>query len=191
MTDSLKPGLTETSRFLKQRTLIVGDVNTGKTTLTGRMLRQAVDATGPDRICIVDLSPTISAESVRNIGGRLAPPGDENVLYLTDIIRPPRLSTHTEEEAEAVARRNKRIIEPLFEAFAAGGRDVLFVNDVSLYLQAGRPDHLTTWLSRAETVVANGYHGRSLGRGRLSQTEHRRMERLMAFFDRVIRLEKG
>jgi hypothetical protein len=87
-----------------------------------------------------------------------------------------------------MAEANREAIERLMGGALGGGRDVVFLNDVTLYLQAGGAQTLMEWLASATTVVANGYYGRALGGGALSQRERRELEALMDRFGRVIRL---
>lgn len=179
--------------YLGVGTLIIGEVNTGKTTLTSKILA-AICATGWGReTAVVDLAPVMPSEIIRpgapkGVGGRLVPPDHAGVLYLRTDLRPPRLSSRTEAEAWEAARRNAELIDPLWARFESSGREVLFINDLSMYLQAGDADVLMGVLERAGTVVANGYLGQKLGVGALSVREHSEMEKLTNHFTRVIRL---
>ncbi|MBU2551765.1 MAG: ATP-binding protein [Proteobacteria bacterium] len=180
-------------RCLGRCTLIVGDVNTGKTTLARKLLDQACSELSGDRIAIVDLAPDIPPDiaarrGLSGVGGRLTPPTDRGVLYLNAPIEPPRLSSATEAEARAKAEANAVRIERLFLAFERSGRNVLFVNDLSMYVQAGSSREVIRVFDRAATVVANGYFGEKLGSGGLSRRERREMERLMEHCDHVWRL---
>jgi len=185
----------DTAEFLEKRTLIVGDVNTGKTTLTQRIL-DALCGQGLDpKIVIVDMAPEIPEEMIREkgltgIGGRLRPPAGGEVIYLRDDLIPPRLSSKSEAEAEEKAIQNARKVEVLFWKYHELGREILFMNDISLYLQAGRMAQLVRWMEESKTVVANGYYGASLGSGTLSRREKEQMTGLMRFFDRVIELTR-
>jgi len=179
--------------FLEKWTLIVGDVNTGKTTLTQRILDRLVHLVPDERLAVIDLAPVIPQQmavqlGLSGVGGRLSRPEEVNALYLSTHIDPPRLSTDTEEAALAVAERNRAKIEKLLYTFAESGRDVLVVNDISLYLQAGSVRDLTRYFSKTATLVANGYLGQKLGQGVLSQREHREMQALMGSFTKVLRL---
>lgn len=183
----------DTAEFLGKRTLIVGDINTGKTTLTRRILdvlcRQGL---GP-KIVIIDMAPEVPEELIREkgltgIGGRLRPPAGGDVVYMRVDLIPPRLSSKSDAEAEEKAIQNARKIEVLFWKYHELGRGVLFMNDISLYLQAGRSVQLARWMEGSKTVVANGYFGKELGSGALSRREKKEMETLQTFFDRVIRL---
>jgi hypothetical protein len=77
---------------------------------------------------------------------------------------------------------NRQKLDGLFQEFRRAGRDILIINDVSIYLQAGDAGHLLEWMSGAATVVANGYYGRKLGTGVLSLREAGEMERLIQSF---------
>ncbi len=165
-------------------TLIVGDVNTGKTTLTARFLAAMCAGGLAPRIAVVDLAPEIPAglalkKALRGAGGHLIPPV-RGVTYLGTILPPPRLSSKSEEEAVAKAGENRGKIEALFAAFSASGRDILFINDLTLYLQAGTAEKFLEMTKTAETVVANGYYGKKLGGGAMSERERRETEALIA-----------
>lgn len=183
----------DTAEFLGKRTLIAGDVNTGKTTLTQRILDALCGQGLGPKIVIIDMAPEVPEAMIREkgltgVGGRLRPPADGDVVYLRDDLIPPRLSSRSEAEAEEKAIQNARKIEVLFWKYHELGREILFMNDISLYLQAGRAAQLIRWMEESKTVVANGYFGKKLGSGALSRRERKEMEILRAFFDRVIRL---
>ena len=149
------------------------------------------------RIAIVDMAPEIPEKLAREkglpgIGGKLTPPEGHDILYLGGHFEPPRLSSKTEEEAIEKARQNRRIIEGLFCKINLQSRDILLVNDVSIYLQAGTADNLTRWLERAATVIANGYWGKRLGEGTLTEQERTETANLQTYFEqngRVLILE--
>jgi hypothetical protein len=176
-------------------TLIVGEVNTGKTLLTRRLLEGLCSELGPEEVAVVDLAPKIPSEVLQareltGIGGTLPPP-HPCVLYLHVSLRPPRLISASEQEAIGVARENLQKIQVLFEAYRFSGRKALVINDISMALQAGTPEDLIRWMGEASTVVANGYLGERLGSGELSRIERHNMERLMEGFHRVINLPIG
>jgi hypothetical protein len=170
--------------------LILGDVNSGKTTLTRKVLEALLcrrDLEG--RIAIVDMAPEIPEKLAKEkglvgVGGKLMPPEGHDILYLDGHFDPPRLSSKTEEEAMEKARKNRRIIDGLFRTLDLQVRDILLVNDVSIYLQAGTAESLTRWLDRAATVIANGYWGKRLGGGTLTERERTGTAKLMNYFER-------
>lgn len=173
--------------YLDKKTLILGDVNSGKTTLTREILdgfcRQGLGG----RIAVMDFAPEIPEEVLRRrglagVGGRLEPPGGCGAATLHAAIVAPRLTSSSEEEAMEKAGRNRKVIEGLFHRFESLERDILFINDASLYLQAGELDRITGLLEKTGTVVVNGYFGEKLGRGELSRREREAMEGLSAWF---------
>jgi len=177
----------DTEIYLGRKTLIVGDVNSGKTTLTKEILdgfcRQGLGG----RIAVMDLAPEIPEEVLRRrgiagVGGRLEPPGGCGAATLHATIIAPRLTSSSEEEAMEKAGWNREVIDGLFLRFESLKRDILFVNDVSLYLQAGNLDRITGLLEKTGTAVVNGYFGEKLGRGELSRREREAMKGLAAWF---------
>ncbi|MBW1712579.1 MAG: hypothetical protein JRJ59_05495 [Deltaproteobacteria bacterium] len=181
------------SQIIGRRILIVGEVNSGKTALTGRLLEEVVQAGLGGRVLIVDLAPVIHPEvaakkGFTGLGGQLQPPQEADCICLRTALAPPRMATKTEEEALSLAEINRRAIETMWAEVGRAGRDILFVNDLSLYLQAGRSSTLIESFKLVKTVVANGYYGQALGQGVLSRRERAEMEALMEFFDRTIRL---
>ncbi len=174
------------SDIIGRKIVIAGDVNTGKTTLTKKLLDVLCTGGLAGRIAVIDMAPDIPADvaaarGLKGVGGKLAPV-QEGVSYLIAHIRAPRLTSKTEEEALIVAEENRAKVEALFEAYRAGGRDILFMNDASIYLQAGKADDLLRLMAPASTVVANAYYGRALGAGSLSAHEAEETGRLMAAF---------
>jgi len=183
--------------YLSRKTLILGDVNTGKTTLTKKVLEALCCRDLGGRIAIVDMAPEVTEKLANEkgligVGGKLTPPEGHDILYLGGHFEPPRLSSKTEEEAIEKAQQNRRISEGLFRKIDGQSRDILLVNDVSIYLQAGTTENLTRWLDQAVTVIANGYWGKRLGGGRLSEREEIETANLKTYFEqngRVLILE--
>ncbi len=173
--------------ILDKRILITGDVNTGKTTLS-RTLVEGLCLHGLSaRIVIVDMAPEIPEEiavtqGIKGVGGKLLAAGWAELLYLSATLKPPRLSSKSEQEALFVAEENSAKIDGLLQRVPGTGRDILFINDVSMYLQAGSARALLKWIGTVPTVVANGYFGRKLGTGILSMKEASEMKKLMASF---------
>jgi hypothetical protein len=177
----------ETHDIVGKRILITGDVNTGKTTLERNIMNLLFDRSLSSRIAIIDMAPDIPEEiaakrGLQGVGGKLMPSGRKDVLYLTTPIRPPRLLSRTGEEALSIAMENKIKIDDLLSRFQQAGKDILFINDVSMYLQAGNARELLQWIQKTQTVIANGYYGHKLGTGAFSAKEATEMEILIASF---------
>jgi hypothetical protein len=183
--------------YLNRKTLILGDINTGKTTLTRAILEALCRRDLGGRTAIVDMAPEISETLAREkglsgVGGKLTPPEGHGILYLGGHFAPPRLSSKTEAEATAKAQQNRRTIDELFRKLEEKSRDILLVNDVSIYLQAGTAENLTHRLDRVATLIVNGYRGRRLGGGELTERERTETEKLKTYFEgqgRVMILE--
>jgi len=179
-------------RFLNRFTLIVGDVNTGKTTLTQQILDVYCRDAGGDETAVVDLAPDIPPAVLKGgygaISGTLRVPETERVRYFHCPIHAPRLQGKTQQEALDIAAENMQRIESLFEKALNRKIDVLFVNDCSLYLHAGQVEKLINWIRSAKTAIVNGYYGKTLGRGIISTREREGMDELIRHCDRVIRL---
>jgi len=165
-----------------RRTLIVGDVNSGKTRLTESVLA-AWTAQGRSReIAVLDLAP----QTRRGIGGRLALPQGFSGVYKAPAVTPPRLTAKTEVEAEELARANAAAIDPLLQDSRLLDDPILIINDATLYLQAGAYKRFLRVIRSAATALVNAYYGHSFPDFRLSRRERRLTDRLMQDCDRVI-----
>jgi hypothetical protein len=182
-----------------RKTLILGDINTGKTTLTRNLLIGLCDRGLGDQIVVIDLAPEIPGKiaaerGLPGAGGKLLPPEGFNVLYLTGHFLAPRLTSKTEKEAIEKARRNRRRIGGLFRRLKGSPRRILMVNDISMALQAGTAGSLIRALAQGTTIVANGYWGERLGGGTLTAREKAGMQELRSYFEkegRILVLERS
>jgi len=167
----------------------MGDVNTGKTMMTKELLDEAIEL-DPCEITVIDMAPRSFILEGISFGGALLRPEDYDVRCLIpDEIRTPRLSAETSEELLELADQNREKIERLLDEFQAHPSRILFLNDVSIYLQCGKLERLWDTINLAEIVVANGYIGtrleEDLGTG-VSARERRLMEELASRMDVVI-----
>jgi len=179
------------TEYLGRWTLILGDVNTGKTSLSRAILEEMCRHRLAGRIAIIDLAPEIPDEVLLNrglkgIGGRLLPPSEEDVIYLSTQLVAPRVSSSNEAQAIEKAKLNAPKIEALFKRYQEIKRDILFINDISLSLQAESAEKLIDFLQIAKTVIANGYYGIKLKSGEVSRWERQQMDSLKKFFHQII-----
>ena len=185
------------TKCLGKRILVIGDVNTGKTTLCKGWLNELCQRGLGARIALLDLAPTISPElalkrGIVGVGGELRAPEGSGVLDLRAHLEPPRLSSSSESEALEKAAHNAQLIETLISRLEPQ-RDILFINDVTLFLQARSAASLieSAGFDRRTTLVVNGYRGDRLGGGALTRHETMEMSELeKAFAERgeVVRL---
>jgi len=167
------------NKYLNKRTLILGDVKSGKTARTLEILRGYVQAGYADRIAVIDMAP----DPVRGIGGKITPPADAPLLYLTTTIAAPRLTGVDEAHTRRLAVQNARAIEALFDLLRRQPKEILFVNDASLYLQAGDFDTFLTALDTASTQIINAYYGSTFSDSALTRREKHLTEALMKTCD--------
>ncbi len=170
--------------YLDRRTLILGDVNSGKTRETQRILSLWVAANPTPLMTVLDLAP----EPVHGIGGRLTLPPRFMGRYLFTEIIPPRLIGQSAAEISDLAAANARAIEPLLDDCLRQPHPLLVINDVTLYLQAGDYARLDAVLQSATTILLNAYYGASFEDHPITRRERRLTERLMRDCDRVIRM---
>ncbi len=183
-------------KFRGRKTIIAGEVNSGKTTLTALLLDSFLLTGSREPAAVLDLAPEIPTDipgrrGLDGVGGCLLVPPGHGVLYLRPRLVPPRLTARNEKEAFSLAEDNLAAVEALLDSQDPGRWQVLFINDASLYLQAGTAEGLFGRLEKSGTVVANGYLGACLGGGALSQRERSEMEKLIALFDQIIRLPRA
>ena len=89
---------------LGRKILVIGDVNTGKTTLCKGWLNELSQQGLGARIALIDMAPTIPPElalkrGIVGVGGELRAPEGSGVLDLRAHLEPPRLSSSSESEA--------------------------------------------------------------------------------------------
>jgi hypothetical protein len=170
-------------KHLGHRTLIAGEVHCGKTIYTLAILR-GLRGKNPSSHAILDLAP----EEARGVGGKmpLTAGEKEEILYFSPLILPPRMMGKSETEVRRLAEENRRQIDPILAQIEKRAPAFLLVNDITLYLQDGKADHLLCCIAGIPTVIMNGYYGRYFGESPFSQRERSEMETLMSRCDRVI-----
>ena len=168
--------------YIGKRTLIIGDVKTGKTDRSMKILRLFLSSGYAKKIAILDMG----TDPVKGIGGKMHPPAGRPVRYLTDTISAPRLMGKDTGHTLTLAEQNARTIEKLFVKLRQEQREILFVNDATLYLQAGHLSRFAEILNIASTLVINAFYGSAFPDSELTQREKRLTEGLMKICDIVI-----
>jgi hypothetical protein len=164
-----------------KRSLLLGEVNSGKTAKTDGVLRAFIKAGYTDDIAVLDLSP----DPVGGVGGKMSTPADAAVLYLTAAIAAPRMMGRDAAHTQRLAETNARVIEDLFEELCAKRKPVLFVNDATLYFHAGSLETFLQVLDTASTQIVNAYRGTKFEDSALTRRERRLTQALIETCDMV------
>lgn len=170
------------NQYINKRTLIIGDVNSGKTDRTLKILHVFLRAGYAKKIFVLDLAPGYRT----GIGRKMTSPPDTDLIYLTSSISAPRLTGKDENHIMTLAKENAKIIESLFAKYNQQQRDILFINDVTLYFHAGNFEKISKLFYGASTVVINAYYGQTFADSELTRREKKMTKNLMKICDRVI-----
>ena len=169
-------------------------MRTGKTKLTAELLEEAVKLGFSTMITVIDMAPETEIVEGRGIGGRLSEltRAYREVRYLAPPrVETPRLKATSVEELLSLVQLNAERIRPLLEEYLAVPSSILFINDISIYLQSGQVDTVLLAEGKAETFIANGYYGEFFSqdhRTGVSKRERDLMDLLASHMDIVIRL---
>lgn len=169
-------------QYIGKRTLIIGDVKTGKTDRSMEILRLFLGRGYAKKITILDMG----TDPVQGIGGKMHPPSGQPVRYLTDAISAPRLMGKNTNHTLYLANENAKTIEKLFAKLRQEKREILFINDATLYLQAGHLNRFVEMLGTASTQVINAFYGSAFSDSELTLREKKLTEDLMRVCDHVI-----
>jgi hypothetical protein len=174
--------------------LIKGDVGTGKTQLTMRLVEEAIAAGKREQLTIIDMAPTTRFVGALKVGGQLRElaPHLNAIRYLAPSrIETPRLSARSPQELQHLVTLNQQRIAPLLHTFLQTPSPILFINDVSLYLQSGSLTLVTHVIEATETCIVNGYYGQAIQteiEDPVSRIERALMDRLSEQMDIVVTL---
>ena len=170
-----------------KKVLIAGDICSGKTAYTAKVVEKILKQNKEEEITILDFAPEHG-----KIGASLRQYLKLNLknYFAPEKVEAPRLEGGSGEEVVMLAEKNARSMAPLLKRYLERPTKYLIINDVSLYLQAGDYELLRNCIKKAETAVINSYYGRSLSDDKgsnISAIERRNVETLMKDVDLVIR----
>jgi len=180
------------SQFLGRKSLIIGDVSSGKSRLTASIVVDWIEEELGSDITIIDLAPRY-----RGIGRGLDEYIEEEYLervfkYLSDErISAPRLMSRSKNELINLIKMNYSLALRLFELYLDNPSDILVINDLSICLHYGEPKVLQDMFNNADTVLANSYYGKGISSvfyRELDVLERRRVENLFRFMDILVKL---
>ncbi len=181
------PGRPSASRFLGKRTLIVGDVGSGKTRYTAEILSYLL--LSREGVTVIDMGP-----ERRGIGLPLTRYVDipNWVRYLRPkSLRAPRLEGKNADEVLRLAKHNLEVIRPFLLIYQEEPTSILVMNDLSIYLQAGPLEDILNCIRESSTFLGNAYYGSNLAEDKGSGISYRErvlVEELMRGMDYVILL---
>lgn len=177
------------------RILIVGDVGSGKTSLTARLLTEAIVSADAANVTVIDMAPQKTQLRGVAIGGRLTDLVKDykraRLLVPAEKLHAPRIEGHTANEVAHLAKQNSECIEELLDEYMTHPTPILFINDISMYLMAGNLEALIKAVSMGQTVVANSYEGVALKDDRgsgVSERERKGLATLKRAMDTVLSL---
>lgn len=177
------------SELKGKRTIITGDIGSGKTVLTRRLLMEAIEL-GED-VTVVDFAPKAKIINGIKVGGYLVDAELACRVIKSGSVATPRLSAADADELLRLADGNAGITRSLLAEFNRDPTPVLFINDTSIHLQSGETQPIFEALKKAETAILNGYIGEYLkedhGTG-LSNRERNLMQKLAQSMDREIKV---
>ena len=188
--------LPEVNELLSKRTLIVGDVGSGKTRLTMVFIQFLMKLGLSQFISILDFAPDLMILGSKKVGGKLI---DFNLdatavkNYYTSTFYAPRLMGKSEKEVLRYASENRFECERLLHAFLSHPTSILIINDITIYYQIGDLGLLNDVLISVDTFIANGYYGTTIQDkfgNDVSLNESTMTMKLMDLMDVVISLER-
>ncbi|MDG6928724.1 MAG: hypothetical protein JRN39_00880 [Nitrososphaerota archaeon] len=178
-------------RLEGKRTLMVGDVGSGKTRAMASLLRSAVASRPPAEVTVFDFAPDETVLCGKIVGGKVSggTAMAAGLNYLSPRLEPPRLSGRDAEEVLSIARRNASLTAGCIEEYLSRPTPVLFANDLTMHLHAGDLRVLVSAVERSKTFIGNAYAGESLKEDRgsgISTRERDLLGELKRWMDDVI-----
>jgi hypothetical protein len=148
--------------LIGKKILIEGDIGTGKTTYTLELIAQAFASASVKRIVVIDMAPSRRLSGKKYVGGTLQLP--QNYMqkvryYAPNHIFAPRLQGKNKEAILEYAKKNAQKIEKLLQANLNEKKEILFINDMSMFFHAGDIKLLISVVNNSDTFIANVYKG--------------------------------
>lgn len=179
---------------IQKMTIILGDISTGKTTTTALLIMDALKSNSPNNITIIELAPRKTIYKEKTIGGRISdiiklPSGIR--LLQPKKINSPRYSAKDKDELLNLIKENNISIDITLNHYMDNPTPILFINDLSIYLQSGKWKKIFNAMQKAKVSLANAYYGRSLEndlKTGISKIERKTLEIISSKADMIIHL---
>ncbi len=181
--------LTSISFFLGKKTLITGEVGTGKTKLTADLTKKLVELGLSRKITVIDIAPDTFEKDGVKVGGKLRQYLKEITNVRTLIpkkVYAPRLTAKNKKELIKMVEKNKELIKPVLNKFLLKPTEILIINDLSIYLQTGDFETVEKIVFEPKTFIANAYLGEYLNKdfsSGISRLERKLVNKLMEKVD--------
>ena len=179
--------------FLGKSTLIIGDVGVGKTRFTARIVEELLKDGYENDITLIDLAPTPVSTCATQVGGRITDYIDvEQVKYLTsNSIKAARLTAKSADELVGIIEKNRQLTELFLKEYLISPTNILTINDITIYLHAGKLDTIEKCVLKSESFIGNAYYGtffkNDLETG-VSAREKKLTDKLCRIMDKIISL---
>ncbi len=154
--------------YVGHRTLLYGEVNSGKTYYTAKFVQYLLEIkiVNPKNISILDFAPKLAYFKNLKIGGRIQDYYENsikcnNINFKGEII-PPRLKANNKKEMYNNICHNFNKIYEIIEIYNNSPTPVLIINDISLYLHLGSNKYLIDTINKSNTFFGNSYYGSSI-----------------------------
>lgn len=182
-------GVLDFDGFLGRRTLIVGEIGSGKTRLLSYFLNYLIERGYGSKVTLIEMAPEYGG-----IGISLERYSENvwRIRYLKPSkIYAPRLLGRSPQEVLEYAERNRIELEPLLSRFERDPTEILLINDLTIFLHAGDPEQIIKVMRLCETFAATAYEGERLrddkGSG-IAQREKEAVSLIKKHVDQVITL---
>jgi hypothetical protein len=181
--------------FIGHQTLLYGETNTGKTSLTAKFVDFLLTSKkgDPSTITILDFAPPLNKVNDIKFGGTIKDFSKLSLgcryIPLENKIIPPRFNARNKDQLFEYLCHNYLISSRALEFFKENPTKFLIVNDLSIYLHLGTAKYLLRIINLAETFFGNAYYGAKINTDfskLLSIKERKRVEYLIKHVETAI-----
>lgn len=171
------------------KTLIIGELGSGKTLFTSKIIDELVENGYGDDMTVIDLAPGKDEVGVpiSHYTKKV-----ELVIYLyPKKIYAPRLTASNPAELDNFIYLNYIESRKLLLRYIEKPTKILVINDLSIFLHYGTVHEILEAIGSSETFIGNAYYGyriKDLFQTGLDEMEREKIRRLINYMDRVIEL---